>query len=289
MTADGGGAPRAVLWSDGGEIPLGPPDARESVVVDVDERGRALIGYVAADGSRRVALWKDGAGTEIAAQPPDQIATAGEHRPVAVDEGGAVVVNVVDAVGAPLRSYLWRDGVATDLGSLGGGGTAAVALNGQGQVAGTSRTAAGDRHAFLWTGGTLTDLGTLGGPTSAPADGPGALNDAGEVVGSSETATGETHAFVWRDGALVDLGTLGGAFAEAVAINAEGTVTGTSTTAGGDRHPFLWYEGTIGDLGTLGGAHGEALAMNEAGDVAGTAQGADGVFRAVLWTCRPPV
>jgi probable HAF family extracellular repeat protein len=109
--------------------------------------------------------------------------------------------------------FLWRDGVATDLGTLGGDetgdrngfGARNGALNEHDQVVGGSFTSpTGNRHAFLWSEGTMRDLGTLGGDYSFALD----VNDLGEVVGWSETADGETHAFLWRDGTMTDLGAL---------------------------------------------------------------------------------
>lgn len=44
--------------------------------------------------------------------------------------------------------------------------TGASGLNNQGQVAGTSETSSGARHAFLYTNGQMRDLGTLGGDYS---------------------------------------------------------------------------------------------------------------------------
>ncbi len=94
----------------------------------------------------------------------------------------------------------------TDLGTLGGGGSWAYAINDRGQVAGHSRTPSGALHAVLWQDGAITDLGTLGGANSNALD----LNERGQVVGVSETASGERHAFFWQDGVMTDLGTLGG-------------------------------------------------------------------------------
>jgi len=44
----------------------------------------------------------------------------------------------------------------TDLGTLGGNGSEAFAINNSGQVVG------GSQHAFLYDGSTMRDLGTLG-------------------------------------------------------------------------------------------------------------------------------
>ena len=66
-----------------------------------------------------------------------------------------------------------------DLGTLGGYGSTAYAINASGQVAGDAETSAGQGHAFLYSNGTMQDLGTLGG-TDSQAYG---INASGEVVG----------------------------------------------------------------------------------------------------------
>ena len=137
----------------------------------------------------------------------------------------------------------------TDLGTLGGRGSQAVAINERGQIVGESETASGETHAFLWQHGTMTDLGTLGGSFSSAV----AINEHGQVVGGSSTTTlDEFHAFLWQHGTMTDLGTLGGSFSSAFAINERGQVVGQSTTTSGEFHAFLWQHGTMTDLGNAG-------------------------------------
>ena len=181
----------------------------------------------------------------------------------------------------------------TDLGTLGGDGSSAAAINDSGQVAGTSLTAEGVNHAFSWTeGGGMRDLGTLGSSSTAVA-----VADNGRVVGNSALGSGPAeHAFSWTGvGGIVDLGTLGGDNSQAVAVNASGqAVVGSSTTPPSGfppcpPHAFSWTE-TAGmvDLGTLG-APGRcpgsgATDVNDSGEVVGSAATAAGAPHAFSWT-----
>ena len=190
-----------------------------------------------------------------------------------------------------IHGFLWEDGSITDLGTLGGELSQALAINNRGQVAGDDGV-----HAAIWENGSITDLGGF----LSEAFG---INNQGQVVGSSQTATGAIHAFLWENGSITDLGELAGLFSRAHGINDRGQVVGTSATSDA-FHAALWENGSITDLGTVGGecirelgrsCISEARAINNRGQVVGYSQTARGDHdcirvvcpdHATLWTLK---
>ena len=162
----------------------------------------------------------------------------------------------------------WKDGVATDLGSLGGGpnvldyASSANGINDQGQIVGWSTTAPISNwffgwcgtatHAVLWSArGGIRDLGTLPGDTLSAASN---ITFFGQIIGSSgNTATCDFgvspyevfgRPFIWTNRrGMQDLNTLisansGWVLNSAVDINIWGQIIGQGTL-NGQPHGFL--------------------------------------------------
>jgi probable HAF family extracellular repeat protein len=211
-------------------------------------------------------------------------------RPLGIS-GRATAVNVRGVVVGQTgdnHAFRWdpRTRVTTDLGTLGGFGSAANGINRAGLIVGEADRAGGATRAFLWNPvtRTMSDLGTLGGANSRAF----AINDLGVVVGDADTATGETHAFRWspRTRTMTDLGTLGGAGSHAAAINNLGQIVGDAATTAGTSHAFLWspFGRHMIDLGTGGQTVSFATGINLWGEVVGyTNDVGDFTDRAVVW------
>ena len=140
------------------------------------------------------------------------------------DRGQVVGYSYVDSLNR--HAFLYSDGIMTDLGSF-GGYSAAVAINGRGEIAGfSSETVDGFAHAFVFRDGVMTEINPFGGPNNESS--ARGINDRGQVVGEGLLASGDAfNGFIYFEGAITNIGTLhGGRNSYAFAINQQGQVVG---------------------------------------------------------------
>jgi len=177
------------------------------------------------------------------------------------------------------QGFVYRQGIASNLPTLGGRESEPYGINAKGEIVGGSYvTGSSDYHAFSLGRDGMQDLGILssnGSTLSSQAiSNAQAINNKGQIVGYSSVNVDNVtpyHAVLFDDGAVHDLGTLGGLRSNALAINSKGEIAGWSTIANGLSHAFIYDDGRMRDIGTLGGAESSAHGINEKGHVVGSA------------------
>jgi len=210
--------------------------------------------------------------------------------------GGLIDAQGISDNGLIAGSYLVNqaallDGTTlTPLGTLGGGSSAAFAVNDAGQVVGASSLPSGSclptatcDHAFLWQGGVMTDLGSFGGIVSGKSDAAYAINAAGHAAGQSNTVSDGNwlHPTFWDGGSLNDLGARGSAYG----INDADVVVGEThmNPQATIMHAARWANGSMITLGTLfGDVSSQARDINNLGQIVGWSYGPSS-RRAFIW------
>jgi probable HAF family extracellular repeat protein len=172
------------LWQDGRMLDLGTLGGNSGSPEALNNRGQ-VIGYsnLAGDQTSDPFLWDQGKLIDL------NTSTIGgsPFLVFGINDLGEIV-GAASFPGNPFDAYIWRNGVATDLGHLSDCSSLAFAINSQGQVVGgTFSSCEGGTHsrAFLWEHGQMTDLNSV-----VPADSPlqlveaEAINDRGEIAGN---------------------------------------------------------------------------------------------------------
>jgi probable HAF family extracellular repeat protein len=160
-----------------------------------------------------------------------------------------------------------------DIGTLGGAGSAAFAINASGAVAGSAFNTAGIDDAVIYDHGSLIDLGTQGG-SSALMTG---INSAGDAIGNSYH-NGTYVPFSYSGGQTQNLNLPNTTFSVANAINDAGQITGLTTTTSGSTVAYLYANGAATYLPTFGGRT-SGNGLNKYGQVVG-ASGLDSSINA---------
>ena len=120
-----------------------------------------------------------------------------------INDAGHLAGHIEDTQGSSIP-FLWRDGILTKLGTLGGSSGRANDINNVTQIVGSAEIN-GDlsSHAFLWEDGVMQDLGVLGSVSTASSK-ANSINNLGVIVGQSQVGE-EKHAVLWQGGQIVDL------------------------------------------------------------------------------------
>jgi uncharacterized membrane protein len=130
----------------------------------------------------------------VAARSPTWVPAFDRSNTYRINESGWVI-GWTFAAEQFERGTRWRHGTRTDLGTLGGNLTQAVAINDRGVILVRSQVEDGNSHPALWRRGVLTDLSTQ----RVDAEGEVAdFNNRGEIAGSIRPVFGITHAVIYQ-------------------------------------------------------------------------------------------
>jgi probable HAF family extracellular repeat protein len=181
-------------------------------------------------------LYSEGAMTEIDPLNGQHDWSCGNSNAYGMNNAGQVV-GISNAENCEWHSFLYNDGVTTDL----GGTFSAYGINNLGQIVG-AMSVSGSVHACLWNNGELTDLGGFEGYSTFATH----INDANQVVGyiynhSVGTIVG---AFFWQNGTLYNLNDIipigsGWNVTGGADINIRGQIVGWGTNPSGQTRGFL--------------------------------------------------
>ena len=214
------GALHAFLWYRGTMHDLGTLGGQTSFATAVNDHGTVVGFRTTASGAFHAFLWY-----------------RGKMRDLGGMEFAYGINNHGDVVGAGFSAHLvvWRNGRIHDLGVAPGfWGVTSVAINDQGQIAGT--LIGPYNRAFFWQHGHFTLLNLPNSPESQAV----AINDCGQVVGVS--GAGSNTGFVWQAGAYTELPGLIKYLSQPNAINDHGQIAGIAATgsANVNGHAVLW-------------------------------------------------
>ena len=210
------------------------------------------------------------------------------------------------------HAFVWRNGVMSDLGTLGGpNSNAYYSPNERGEITGNAETLTldplgedtcgyGDHLVclpFVWQAGVMIPLPTTLGGNNGFAHG---INNRGQIVGSAENATHDPTCtppqvldfvpLIWEPEQgqfkITQLLLLSGdTVGDALWINDNGQAVGITGSCTTNVHAALWQDGTVSDLGNLGGTMNNIpFAINNHGEVVGSSDlPGDSNFHAFLW------
>ena len=178
IATNSGDFSRGFLWDKGKMIDLGDladPGWTDTQAYAVNDHGQIVGRTHNSSFESRAFLWQKGVMAPLHSQ-------FGELLGIARDINSAGHIAGSFWTNNTTHPFLWIDGVATDLGTLGGSFAAAYGVNDFDQVVGKSERPEGEHlyHAFLWDKGKMIDLGEIGEFSSSLAY---AINNSGQVIG----------------------------------------------------------------------------------------------------------
>jgi probable HAF family extracellular repeat protein len=234
------------------------PSSHSAYALSINNKGQ-VVGYMKLDATYyRAFMWENG-----------------QIRDLGIENSQAVAINNLGHIigtGTSGTSFLWKNGVVTNLSASLGAIITVTDVNDAGHIAGYQLV--GSPRSFnvavLVRDGVATQLGfrlALG------------LNNKGDIVGRSPSFNDDLGEAVLRrlDGTIVPLRSYNTDISTAISINDAGQIVGYSYLPGRDGlnspyHAILWQNGTFQDLGTFGGNKSSAYSINNSGVIVGNAE-----------------
>jgi probable HAF family extracellular repeat protein len=264
----------AALWTDGVAAPV--PDAVGfSGAFDTNYNG-----WMAGDSYNHAVIFK---GASVVPIETGWMFSWAQG----INNSGSVIGSTWDDNEYTGTSFLYKNGVVTDLGKK--GLVRASSINDRDQVAGTCQTTRPDGHAeytaCIYESGRarLLTKGGLRGASDATD-----INLAGQIVGTyKRPGVSRSRGFLYANGVVTDLGNM-----YPTDINNAGTIVGVgSLRNSGPARAFIRVGGKTYDLNKLTDGLGtfvleEAAQINERGEVVGTGR-ASGTGPSRAFLLRP--
>jgi probable HAF family extracellular repeat protein len=181
------------IWENGKMTDLGTLGGTQGIPYWLNNRGDVVgASNLSGDMTSDAFLWTKSGGMHDLGNLGGTSAAA-----VWVNDARQVVGTSLIPNDLAWHAFLWRDGVMTDLGTLGSDPSSeAQSINEQGQVVGVSFDGPNDLHGFLWEkSGPIADLNTLIPPgSSVTVINAFQINDRGEIAAKGVLSTGEGRA-----------------------------------------------------------------------------------------------
>ena len=207
---------RAFRWQNGSMQDLGTLGGNDASATTVNERGQIVgVSYTNTTPNETTNvptmhpfLWENGSMRDLGSlggtlAMPGSFTFLGGTR--VLNDAGEVAGTSMLPGDEVLHACIWSNGRITDLGTLGGRTSEALAINNKGQVVGRARLSDTPvvRHPFLWERGRMIDLGMVAPCINGTAFGS---NNNRQIVGTLSSCTGDPSDITFETAFYVEAG-----------------------------------------------------------------------------------